>query len=259
MFFKERKKTYSAGEGPVRYLDGTSLLRPFSMEKPQLFIMGVFVIAAIIIGGFFLYNTIDSVAHSSERAQASVEANLARPAAIESLPVLSSLVGMSAEDIFATFEGAGYAVLDYNALKGNTDGGIDYIKLPADVDSIRAGAMYQQGVNKLSAADATLLLNGSWRFVEEPGDTLNMSVKYADFSSGSLSAAIQAAIATEGFDASELGEPGVDESGNTFLAGTVAIGEETYSWRVSAIALSSMYTVKGLPETAAYVGVRLYQ
>lgn len=48
-----------------------------------------------------------------------------------------------------------------------------------------------------------------------------------------------------------------DEVGNTFQTGTVDIDGDTYTWRVSAAPLSDKYDIKGLPGTAAYVGIRL--
>ena len=84
-------------------------------------------------------------------------------------------------------------------------------------------------------------------------------VRYADFSSSSLEAAIQSAIAAEGFDTTTISSNGIDtdEVGNMFEAGTVDIEDTTYTWRVSATALSDKYDIKGLPDTAAYVGIRL--
>ena len=42
--------------------------------------------------------------------------------------------------------------------------------------------------------------------------------------------------------------------------GVVQIGEgedaETYSWRVSVVPLSEVYSVAGLPENALFVGIR---
>ncbi|MEG2533505.1 MAG: teichoic acid transporter [Gordonibacter sp.] len=260
MFFNSRRNVYDAGEGPVRHLDGSSLLRPIDPPKPQLIIMGAFVVAAIIIGGVLLFNVLDNVTHSAERAQQSVEQNLARPAAMESLPNLPSLIGLDNEGIKAAFAGAGYIIADKTAMSGGADdGSLDLIKLPSDVSVEQAALMYAQGIPKLSAADATLLLNGSWQFTTTPGDYLNMSVKYADFSSGSVEAAVQTALVSEGLDATTLGEAGVDDSGNTFQTGTVDVGGTIYQWRISAIGLSSVYDVKGLPETAVYVGIRLFQ
>ena len=52
-------------------------------------------------------------------------------------------------------------------------------------------------------------------------------------------------------------ESGVDDAGNTFQTGTIDVDGTTYAWRVSAIALSSVYDITGLPDTAVYVGVRM--
>ena len=57
-----------------------------------------------------------------------------------------------------------------------------------------------------------------------------------------------------GFDASTASETAVDEAGNTFRTGSIDVNGTTYSWRVSAIALSEVYSISGLPESATYVG-----
>ena len=101
-----------------------------------------------------------------------------------------------------------------------------------------------------------VLLNGSWTLTVDRSDTLTMAVKYADFSSSTLEAAIQAAVAAEGFQAASASTD-TDEVGNTFQTGTVDIDNVTYTWRVSAAPLSDKYDIKGLPSTAAYVGIRL--
>ena len=250
MFFNARKNGYDAGDGPVRYLDGSSLTRPLEAPRPQMLAMAAFVLAAAVIGGVFLFNVIDNVTHS-------VEQNLARPTSMASLPNLASLVGLDAEGVKAAFAESGWSIADKGALSGDESGNLDLIKLPDDVSEAQALLMYSN-VSGLSAADATLLLNGSWQFTSEAGDSANMRVKYADFSSGSVEAAVQTAIASEGFDPATAGEMAVDESGNTFQEGTVAAGDATYHWRVSAIKLSSVYDIKGLPDTAVYVGIRLY-
>ena len=257
MFFNARKNGYDAGDGPIRYLDGSSLARPLEAPRPQMLAMAAFVLAAAVIGGVFLFNVIDNVTHSAERTRATVEQNLARPASMASLPNLASLVGLDAEGVKAAFAESGWSIADKGALSGDESGNLDLIKLPDDVSEAQALLMYSN-VSGLSAADATLLLNGSWQFTSEAGGSANMRVKYADFSSGSVEAAVQTAIASEGFDPATAGEMAVDESGNTFQEGPVAAGDGTYHWRVSAIKLSSVYDIKGLPDTAVYVGIRLY-
>ena len=76
MFFNERKKEYVSAGGPVRYLDGSSLARPFDLPKRALAVLCVFVLVAAVIGGVFLYNFLDTVLNASTREQASVEENL---------------------------------------------------------------------------------------------------------------------------------------------------------------------------------------
>lgn len=259
MFFNARKNAYNAGDGPVRYLDGSSLARPLDAPKPQMMVMIGFVVAAAIIGGIFLFTIIDTVTHSAERTQASIEQNLARPASTESLPNLASLAALDDEGIRGTFAEAGFTVLDLTATEGDDAGVLDLVKLPDDVSELEAAAFYAKGISSLSAADATLLLNGSWRLTKDSDGSSGLRVKYADFSSGSVIAALQAAAAAEGFDLSAAGEPAEDEAGNTYLAGSMDANGTTYGWRISAIALSDVYNVKGLPETAVYVGIRISQ
>lgn len=254
MFFNARKNEYDAGDGPVRYLDGNSLLRPLDMPKPQLVIMAGFVIAAAIIGSVLLFSILDTVTNSAARSQATLEQNLARPASMASLPSLPTLFNLDDASILATFAEAGYTIYDNTASSGM----LDVIKLPDDVTLVDAGVLYSKGIPSLTAAEASRLFNGSWTFTANRGDFTDMRVKYADFSSGSVEAAVQTAMVSEGFDVSTLGEAGVDEAGNTFQAGTIAVGDAVLNWKVSAIALSNVYDVAGLPESATYVGIRLY-
>ena len=67
------------------------------------------------------------------------------------------------------------------------------------------------------------------------------------------------AIQSEGFDGEdcEMTKECVDESGNTFKSGTVQTEDETYFWRVSAVKFNDAYSIKGMPETAIYVGIRM--
>lgn len=259
MLFNSRQNGYVVGKGPIKYLDGSSLSRPLEAPRQQMMIMGGFVVVAIIIGVVLLFNIINAATNSAAHSQASVEENLARPTSMESLPSLTSLIGLDADGIKTAFANAGYTVIDKSLLTGADDGSIQLIKLPTDVTAEQAGAMYLKGVSKLTASDATLLLNGSWQFTAAPGDAVDMRVKYADFSSGSVDAAVQNAMAAEGLDTTTLGQSGLDDSGNTFQAGTLNAQGAVYQWQVSAIPLSSKYDIAGLPENATYVGIHLYQ
>lgn len=258
MLFKSRRNEYVDTEGPVRYLDGSGLARPLDMPRPQIAVMVAFVVAAALIGGYLLFSVLDAVQGNAERAQASVEENLAREVSYD-LPSLASFMALDDEAIKQTLADAGYAIIDRTDPDEGGNGGLELIKLPSDVSEAEALLLYANGVDKLSAADAALLLNGSWTLDVDRDDPLEMRVRYADFASGSLDAAIDSAIAAEGFDPATIGEDGagVDEVGNTFKTGTVDVDGTTYTWKVSAIPLSDMYDISGLPDTAVYVGVRL--
>lgn len=246
---------YTVEQGNIRYMDGSRLLRPISMPRSQQIIAGVLVLVAVIVGVRLGANVIGSVSTANEQSQASVEENLSRAVTYD-LPVLTQFVDLDDQTILDTFAAAGYTV--YNQTPDGASG-LDLVKLPADVSVTDAAAMYAKGVSSLTASNAALLLNGSWTLDIDRSDGLSFVVKYADFSSSSLEAAIQSAIAAEGFDAASTSGNGIDtdEVGNKFESGTVDIDGTTYTWRVSATALSDKYDIKGLPESAAYVGIRL--
>lgn len=258
MLFAQNKKDYVENEGPIRYLDGSSLLRPLDIPRPQLLILVALVIAAAIIGGVLLHNVIDSVQGSAARAQASMEENLSREVTYD-LPSLPSFVTLDDATIRQTLTDAGLTIYETTAEGEEADTStLELIKLPSDVSVEEAGLLYMQGISSLDAADAALLLNGSWTLTVDRNELIDMRVRYADFSSGSLETAIDAAITAEGFDAASASEIAVDEVGNTYRSGTIDVNGTTYNWRVSAIALSEVYSV-GLPESAMYVGIRMTQ
>ena len=246
---------YTVEQGNIRYMDGSRLLRPVSMPKSQQVIAIVLVVVAAIIGFRLASNAINTVHAANQQSQASVEENLSRNVTYN-LPVLTQLVEMDDQSVLDALDVAGYTV--YNQTTDGTDG-LDLVKLPSDVTVADAAAMYAKGVSSLSASNAALLLNGSWSLSIDRSDGLSFAVKYADFSSSSLEAAIQSAIVAEGFDEASAAGDGIDtdEVGNMFETGTIDVDGTTYTWRVSATALSDKYDIKGLPETAAYVGIRL--
>ena len=258
MFFKSRRNEYVDTEGPVRYLDGSGLQRPLDMPKPQIALMAVFVVAAALIGGYLLFSILNAVQGGAAKAQASLEENLSREVFYD-LPALTSYIVLNDDEIKQAIADAGLTVIDKGGLSEDPEAALELIKLPADVSELDAGLLYNKGVSKLTASEAALLLNGSWTLDADRTEGLSMRLRYADFSSGSLDAAIDAAIAAEGFDPATIAEDGsgVDEVGNTFKQGTVEANGATYSWKVSAIPLSDMYDISGLPETATYIGVRL--
>ncbi len=117
-------------------------------------------------------------------------------------------------------------------------------------------AALMTGIDKLSAADAVRLLKGAWTLDVSRKAGESIRLRYADFDSGTIEKAVQGAMQAEGLESAEITDNGVDDSGNTFQAGTVATDSGTYNWRVSAIELSEMYDISGLPNTAFFVGIR---
>ena len=217
-----RHTDYSIEQGNIRYMDGSSLLRPMDMPRSQQIVMAVFVVIAVIIGVRLAAGAITAVNDSNTQNKASVEENLSRTVSYN-LPVLTQMADMDDQAILDSLSAAGYAV--YNRTAEGT-AGLDLVKLPEDVTVADAAAMYAKGVGGLSASQAALLLNGSWTLTVDRSDTLTMAVKYADFSSSTLEAAIQAAVAAEGFQAASASTD-TDEVGNTFQTGTVDINDVT--------------------------------
>ncbi len=250
-----RKPDYVRQEGSVRYLDALHLTRPLSMPRAQLAIMAAFVVAGVIIGVNLYQGTVGSMQQTQQLGQASVEENLSRAVTYD-LPVLPGLAGWEDQEILDSFTNAGYTI--YNQTEEGASG-LDLIKLPSDVTLADAATLYAKGVASLGASDAARLLNGSWSFSLDRSDGESYAVKYADFSSSSIEAAISAAIASQGFDPATTpeGGSGTDDVGNTYQTGTVEANGTTYTWRVSATALSNKYDISGLPESAVYVGIRM--
>ena len=64
-------------------------------------------------------------------------------------------------------------------------------------------------------------------------------------------------MAAEGLENATVEDSGVDDSGNTYQAGTVTDKKDrTFNWRVSVIYLDEVYDIAGLPNTAYFVGIR---
>ena len=256
LFSDKPAAAYTQGEGTVRYLDGTTLSRPLDLPKKRWPIaLGIAAVAAVI-GIFFAVNVLGSTLHAAERAAASVEENLARDVSLD-LPLVSDYAGLDAASIKSAVEGLGYTVYTASSDDDIAAGKLDMVKLPSDVTIEEGALFYLQGIDNLDAPDAALLLNGSWRLQFDSSKGFNLSVRYADFDSGNVDDAVAAAIQAEGFDADSATDLDVDDVGNTYRSGTLDVGGATYNWRVSAIALSSVYEISGLPDTAIYVGIRI--
>lgn len=243
-------------DGPIRYIDGSALERPTAIPLPFKAAMGVFVVIAGIIGFNIWGNINDEIVNAPIREAEATQANLTRQVDY-GFPILKDLIQLDDATITQIFTENGYTI--YNLNPADESGmGFDIIKLPPDVSTIDAALMYSRGVSNLSSSEAALLLNGSWRFTMGRSGYTDGNMKYADFSSGNVSDAVQNAIINQGLAETMLGESGVDDAGNTFQEGQISINDIVYTWRVSSCPLSEVYSVGGLPDTAAYVGVRIY-
>ena len=255
----KRRNDYVDDGGPVRHLDDSGLRRPLGPSAPQRIVMGAFVAAAAVIGAYLLYSVLTGM-QAGGNVQASMEENLARevPYNLPSLAGIATLPDNAA--IKQQFVDAGETVYDYTSEEEAAVGKMRLIRLPPDVTELDAAAMLAGGgIGSLDAAKASLLLNGAWMLDVDRSEGTSLRVAYADFTAGSVEAAVQNAIASEGFDplTPPEGGAGVDEVGNTYQTGTVDAGGTVGTWQVSAIALSSMYDIAGFPDDAVYVGVRL--
>lgn len=253
----EEYSSYTDVKGSIRYVDGSALKRPLSFPKRSLVILAVFVVVAAIIGYTFWNNLHDEIVNAPIREAEETQANLNRDVGYGT-PILWSIIQMDDATMIQMYTDAGYTIYDLSSAD-ESGSGFDIIKLPEDVSLTEAALMYSQGVSNLSSAEAAKLLKGSWRLTVGRSGYVDMNTKYADFSSGSVEAAIQEAIAFQSFTDTTFGESGTDSAGNTFQSGTMEVNGTVYNWRISACPLSEVYSVDGLPSTAVYVGVRMYQ
>lgn len=242
--------------GNIRYLDDGGLNRPLDMPPNVRKGMLAALTLACAIGCAILFGYFDAMVGAPQRDQEAMQENLARDVSLD-LPQLSALINMSDQDIMNALSSTGCALYEKTPVGTSENGGFEVIKLPEGVSLEEAGLIYLAGLSNASASDASRLLNGSWTLSTDHSSGANIRVRYADFKSGTADVAIQAAKEAEGLSNAQATDAGVDDSGNTYQAGTVEIDGETCSWRVSVIALSEMYSVSGLPEDALFVGVRL--
>ena len=256
LFKKEEEELYTESESGVRYLDGSALNRPMSLPKKNLFVAGLIVLVALAAGGLFVSKTIDTVIHGPQRAQEQLEANLARQVSYD-IPAISSLMALDDAAIRQSFVDSGLTMHDLSKPEDNPAGGFDSVKLPEGMTVEEAASYYSTGVGKLDSADAARLLNGSWTINVNRKDYVDIRIRYCDFTSESIDAAIQKAMQEQGLDESILGEFGEDNAGNTFQSGVVEVGDVMYSWRISACSLSAVYDFYGFPENGVYIGIRI--
>ncbi len=238
----------------VHYMNGDALSRPLTMPAKYKRLSVILVILAALIGGAFIVYFMDHTYNAPIREKQTMEERLSTEIPLD-LPDMAALLPMDNATILSTLQSSNKNIYVKSNGEGSTP--LEIIKLPEDVDMTEAAAMYLTGINKLSASQAALLLNGSWNFSLDRSRGTNMSIHYADFTSKTVSSAIQNAMEAENLTDTEMAESGMDDSGNTFASGNLTVGETTYAWRISALPLSKVYSISGLPEDTVYVGIRI--
>ena len=254
LYYTNRRE-YSTQEGNIAYLDGTPLRRPLSMPIGQKLFALVIVAVAIALGVLFFNNTVLATMREAEATEQAIASNLARQASIDTIPTMAELVILSDDEILQEFDDAGYTIFDASEI-ANSDDMVLY-KLPADLSVKEAEGILAKGISGLDAPQATKFLNGSWYFDTERSGTTSMIVRYTDFSTADPATAVSNAVKKEGFDPETITDSGEDEHGNTYSTGVIELDDKSYTWKVSALPLSDMYTIKNMPEDACYVGIRI--
>lgn len=253
--FLPKPQGYTVVDGNVRYLDAAPLRRPFDMPPLQKMIAAAFVFAAVVISAYLVNSFVAEPMRQASLAQESVEASLAREPSVASLPALADYALLDDDEIKAALDEAG--LVYYDATELSQDGTLLLYKLPSDVDLKTATTLYLRGMASWNASQAARMMNGSWSLNVERDGAVSLVVRYVDFASGTVEGAVAAAVQAEGFDVSSITGSDVDDAGNTYSEGTVDSGGTEFQWRVSAILLSNVRSISGLPSNAVYVGIRL--
>lgn len=241
----------------AEYPDASVLLReqkiPFSKKPVALIIIAI----AVVIAAVALYKVTDTVIFAQQRTEEAVANNVARDVSYDFIH-LKDFVDYSDSELESYLESK-FDIYKVQPDENFPSGGFDLFKLPSDVSVSEATTMLQDGFAGMSAENASKLFTGGYRVSMDLSSYFDLKIRYADFKSGSLDVAISNALNEQGFTTSEteITDSGVDESGNTYKAGTIEIGEKTYFWRISAVMLDDVYSIKNMPEKGVYVGVRI--
>lgn len=253
LFGRREKSNVTIGD--IRYYDGAELSRPLEVPSAVKIVMAVAMVIAAFIGVWVLQHYFDRIMNEPLRQQEALQENLSREVSYD-FPPLAALMGLSDEEMMTTLSDYGYTLYERTPVGTDPDGGFEVIKLPSDISLEEAAAFYLTGIDRLSAPDAVKLLKGAWTLTVSRKTGTDIRLRYADFSSGTIEKAVQSAMAAEGLENAEVNDSGVDDSGNTYQAGSVATDYGTFNWRVSVIELDEVYDISGLPNTAYYVGIR---
>lgn len=239
----------------IRYLDARPLDRPLTVPHSVRRGMAAIMVTAAVVGSVGLFWYFDAVVSAPSREAALVEENIARNVPLD-LPQLSTLMPLGDQEVLAALQASGDTLFQLVPVGEQAEGGFEVVKLPEGVTVADAAASYATGIDNVSAVTATRLLNGAWRLTVARSGGTDMYVGYADFKSHEPQAAITQAMAAEGIDPASAADAGTDELGNTYSTGSLTVDDHIYNWRISVVPLSTMYRLRGIPDSIQYVGVR---
>jgi hypothetical protein len=243
----------------VIYPEISRLKRKQSVHGKTVFVIIIAVIIALIAGGILIYKAADALYFSVEKGEQQTQANLNRSIDY-GFPTLVDVYNYSDTDLLSYLQDTcGYSLYFYSSEGDYPDGGFDVLKIPSDVTADEANELLYNGISKLDKVEASKILNGSYRFTVDFSSYTDMRIRYADFASSSITDAIDKAQASQKLndENSTVSEDGVDTYGNTYRTGSYTKESTNIEWRISAISLSDIYDISGLPEDAIYVSVRI--
>lgn len=247
-----RQPKSSISCGNVVTLDGSTLLRPQQIRGRQLLIVAVVLVIAAAIGFAMFSYAKDNVVYANEKLQKAVSSQISRGMTVDA-PTPDLFIGKDDDGIRAAVEEKGYVSFENAVSDGAT---LEIIKLPSDVTVEEGKALYEKGLTAIDADKAAKLLTGMWRLDVSRGDSTLMTLRFADFTSGSAASALTSAMLREGLSEDTVTDSGIDESGNTYKVGTAEVNGVTVTWRISTCELKEIYSISALPDSAMYVGVR---
>lgn len=241
----------------ITYPNASGLQRKQKLSGNAIVSILVGIVLAACLGGFAIYKTADTLFFSVEREQKQIEANIARSIDY-GFPNGISLCTKTSDEALAHLAELGKTLYYFSTEADYPDGGFDVFAIPNDVSEDQAKEALSNGISRMSALDASMMLNGAYRVTYDLSNYHDLRIRYSDFKSTSYDEALDAAQLAQNLsgDLFELVDEGTDNYGNHFRSGIYDKEGANIEWRISVIDLNNVYDIKGLPENAYYVGIR---
>ena len=147
----------------MKYIDGSSLARPFELPRTSYALAGVFIIVAALIGAFMLAKYFDGVYGAPARAEQTVADNLARDVSYDT-PNLTTYMESDDNAIKQALANAGYTTYESDQRRRVPRRRLRHREASERRLLAEAGMMYASGISSLSATDASRLLKYRGRF-----------------------------------------------------------------------------------------------